>query len=169
MSTYAYAQQIYEFDVLLKGGHVIDGRNKISTVRDVAVKDGKVAAVASNVAASRALKTVDASGLYVTPGLIDIHVHMYPGPKKNDYAGGDWSVYPDGFTLRSCVTTVADAGSSGWRNFDDFKSLLRDRFSSSSWEPFRLGHRVTSRCCVWRRARLDSSTRQAGGWTVRSD
>ncbi len=121
------AQPVFEYDFLLKGGHVIDARNKISAIRDVAVKDGKVAAVAPDIAASRALKTVDATSLYVTPGLIDIHVHVYPGEKKNDYAGGDWSVYPDGFTLRGCVTTVADAGSSGWRNFEDFKSRVIDQ------------------------------------------
>ena len=120
-------QTTYEYDLLIKGGHVIDARNKISAVRDVAVKDGKIAAVAENISPTRALKTVDASGLYVTPGLIDIHVHMYPGQKKNDYAGGDWSVYPDGFTLRSCVTTVTDAGSAGWRNYDDFKTRIIDQ------------------------------------------
>ena len=119
--------QTADFDFLLKGGHVIDPRNKISAVRDVAFKDGTVAAVDTNIAAARALKSVDASGLYVTPGLIDIHVHVYPGEKKNDYAGGDWSVYPDGFTLRGCVTTIADAGSSGWRNFEDFKSRVIDQ------------------------------------------
>ena len=119
-------QTAFEFDFLMKGGHVIDPRGKVSAVRDVAVKDGKVAAVAPGIAASRALKAVDVSGLYVTPGLIDIHVHVYPGEKKNDYAGGDWSVYPDGFTLRSCVTTVADAGTSGWRNFEDFKARVID-------------------------------------------
>ena len=116
-----------EYDFLLKGGRVIDGLRTSIAVRDVAVKDGKIAAVAPNIAAARALKTVDASGLYVTPGLIDIHVHVYPGEKKNDYAGGDWSVYPDGFTLRTCVTTIADAGSSGWRNFEDFKSRVIDQ------------------------------------------
>jgi dihydroorotase len=121
------AQPSFEYDFLLKGGRVIDPRNKISAVRDVAVKDGKIAAVAENIPASRALKTVDASGLVIAPGLVDIHVHVYAGEKRNDYAGGDWSVYPDGFTLRSCVTTVADAGSSGWRNFEDFKARVIDR------------------------------------------
>ena len=120
-------QPSFDYDFLLKGGHVIDPRNKVSAVRDVAIKDGKIAGVAANIPASRALKTVDASGLYIAPGLIDIHVHVYAGEKRNDYAGGDWSVYPDGFTLRSCVTTVADAGSSGWRNFEDFKSRVIDR------------------------------------------
>lgn len=116
-----------DYDFLIKGGHVIDGKNKISAIRDVAIKDGKIAAVAPNIPAARALKTVDASGLYVTPGLVDIHVHVFAGPKKEDYAGGDWSLYPDGFTLRNGVTTVADAGSSGWRNFEDFKSRVIDR------------------------------------------
>jgi dihydroorotase len=117
----------FEFDFLLKGGHVVDARNGISAVRDVGVKDGKVAAIAPDIAAARALKAVDVSGLHVMPGLIDIHVHVYPGEKKDDYAGGDRSVYPDGFTLRSCVTTVADAGSSGWRTFEDFKSRVIDQ------------------------------------------
>lgn len=124
--TGVYAQTP-EYDLLLKNGHVIDARNNLSAVRDVAVKDGKVAAVGPNIPASRAIKTVDVSGLYVTPGLVDIHVHVYPGEKKNDYAGGDWSIYPDGFTLRSCVTTVTDAGSSGWRTFPDFKSRIIDQ------------------------------------------
>jgi dihydroorotase len=120
----AHAQA--DYDLLLKGGHVIDGRNKLSAVRDVAIKDGKIAAVAANIAASRAVKTVDAAGLYVTPGLIDIHVHVFPGLVKNSYAAGSWGLQPDGFTLRSGVTTVADAGSSGWRNFEDFQARIID-------------------------------------------
>jgi dihydroorotase len=116
-----------DYDLVLKGGHVIDGKNHISAVRDVAIKDGKIAAVESQIAASRALKTVNVSGLYVTPGLVDIHVHVYPGLVKNSYASGDWGLYPDGFTLRSGVTTVADAGSSGWRNFEDFKARIIDQ------------------------------------------
>jgi predicted amidohydrolase len=124
--------QTAEYDLLIKGGRVLDPRNSINAVRDVAVKDGRIAAVAENLPAARAVKTVDAAGLYVTPGLIDIHVHVYPGLIKNDYAAGDWSVYPDGYTLRNCVTTVADAGTSGWRTFDDFKSRIIDRSTSSA-------------------------------------
>ena len=115
-----------DYDFLIKNGHVIDGKNRLSAVRDVAIKDGKIAAVAANIAASRALKTVDAGGLYVTPGLIDIHVHVFPGLKHATYDGGDWAVYPDGFTFRAGVTTVADAGSSGWRSFEDFKKRIID-------------------------------------------
>ena len=119
------AQQKY--DLLLKGGHVIDARNSISAVRDVAIADGKVAAVAANINAGDALKIVDASGLYVTPGLVDIHVHVYAGTGERGSYAGDNSQYPDGFTLRSGVTTVVDAGSSGWRNFEDFKDRVIDR------------------------------------------
>ena len=115
-----------DYDFLLKGGHVIDGKNGISAVRDVAIKDGKIAAVTTNIPAARALKTIDATGLYVTPGLFDMHVHVYHGEIPNGYAKGDRSFNPDGFTLRSCVTTVTDAGSAGWRNFDDFKSRIID-------------------------------------------
>lgn len=116
-----------EYDVVLKGGHVIDGKNKISAVRDVAIKDGKIAAVAANIPAAKALKAINAAGLYVTPGLIDIHAHVYTGTGEKASYAGDLSVYPDGFTFRNGVTTVADAGCAGWRNFDDFKDRVIDR------------------------------------------
>jgi dihydroorotase len=119
------AQQKY--DLLLKGGHVIDPRNRISAVRDVAIANGKVAAVAQNINAADALKVVDASGYYVTPGLVDIHVHVYAGTGERGSYAGDNSLYPDGFTLRAGVTTIVDAGSSGWRSFDDFKQRIIDR------------------------------------------
>jgi len=120
------AQGPPEYDFLIKGGRVIDPRSALDAVRDVAIKDGRIAAVAPDIPATRAMKAVDARGLVVTPGLIDLHVHVFPGERLKDYAGGDWSVFPDGFTLRSCVTTVADAGTSGWRNFPDFKRRIID-------------------------------------------
>ena len=119
------AQQRY--DLLLKGGHLIDARNNISAVRDVAIAGGKVAAVAANISPVDALKVVDATGLYVTPGLVDIHVHVYAGTGERGSYAGDNSLYPDGYTLRAGVTTVVDAGSSGWKNFDDFKNRVIDR------------------------------------------
>jgi len=121
----AYAQA--DYDLLLKGGRVIDPKNKLNAVRDVAIAGGKIAAVEADIPASRARRVVDARGLYVTPGVIDIHVHVYTGTgERNSYAG-DNSVYPDGFTFRVGVTTVADAGGAGWRNFEDFKSRIIDR------------------------------------------
>jgi len=116
-----------QYDLLLQGGHVVDPKNQMSAVRDIAIRDGKVAAVAEHIDPATALKTVDVKGLYVTPGLIDIHVHVYASTgERNSYAG-DNGVFPDGFTLRSGVTTAADAGSSGYKNFDDFKEHIIDR------------------------------------------
>jgi dihydroorotase len=115
------AMMAQTYDLLLKGGHVIDGRNKISAVLDVAIANGKIAAVAADIPAAKAAKVVDVSGLYVTPGLVDMHVHVYAGTGQRGAYCGDNSVYPDGFTFRAGVTTVVDAGSSGWRNFPDFK------------------------------------------------
>jgi hypothetical protein len=70
------------YDLLLKGGHVIDAKNHINEVRDVAIQNGRVAEVASNIDRTKAAKVVDVSGLYVTPGLVDIHVHVYAGTGK---------------------------------------------------------------------------------------
>jgi dihydroorotase len=116
-----------KYDLLLRGGHVIDARNSISAVRDIAIAGGKIAAVAASIDPSEALKTVEVKGLYVTPGLIDIHTHVYAGTGERRSYAGDNAVYPDGFTFRVGVTTVADAGGSGWRTFDDFKDRIIDR------------------------------------------
>lgn len=114
------------YDLVIRHGHVIDPKNGIDGVRDVAVKDGKIAEVAQNIDASGAEKTVDARGDYVTPGLVDMHAHMFPGPKQ-DYANGWNGVAPDGFTLRSGVTTAVDTGSSGASNFAQFKEEVIDK------------------------------------------
>ncbi len=121
------SQPAARYDLLLRGGHVIDARNGINGVRDVAIAGGKIAAVEASIDPGTATRTVDATGLYVTPGLIDIHVHVYTGTGERRSYAGDNSVYPDGFTFRAGVTTVVDAGSSGWRNFDDFKQRVIDR------------------------------------------
>jgi dihydroorotase len=115
------------YDLLLKGGHVIDAKNNIDAVRDVAILDGKIAAVAQRIDPAQAFKVVNVSGLYVTPGLIDIHVHFYAGTGEKGSYAGDNSLYPDGYTFRVGVTTVADAGCAGWRNFEDFKQRVIDR------------------------------------------
>lgn len=109
------------YDLLLKGGHLIDAKNRISAVRDVAISQGKIAAVAADIPAAQARKTVDISGLYITPGLVDMHEHVFAATMNREYTGEN-CVRPDGFSFRSGVTTVVDAGSSGWRNF----GVLRD-------------------------------------------
>ncbi len=111
---------------MIAGGHVIDPRNGIDGIRDVAIAGGVIAAVAPRVDPAGA-KTIDASGLYVTPGLVDIHTHVYAGTGERQSYAGDNSVYPDGFTFRAGVTTIADAGGSGWRNFEDFNDRVIGR------------------------------------------
>src|SRR5688572_13288977 len=79
----AAAAQTPEFDLLIKNGHVIDPKNGVNAVMDVAVSGGKVALVAVNVPRERARTVADASGFYVTPGLIDIHAHVFWGADQN--------------------------------------------------------------------------------------
>lgn len=115
------------YDVVIKGGHLIDPKNSIDELMDVAISDGKIAQIAKNIDASQATQVVTANGMYVMPGLIDIHTHNFWGPNMGQaYMNGPSAVAPDGFTLRNGVTTVVDAGSSGWRTFPDFKRQTID-------------------------------------------
>jgi dihydroorotase len=127
VSSPIFAQARY--DLLIRGGHVIDPKNSIDGISDVAVKDGKIAAVEKSIDPALATRVVEAKGLYVTPGLVDMHVHLYTGTGLKTLTG-DQSVYPDGFSFRACTTTMADAGTSGWRNFEDFKQRVIDRFKT---------------------------------------
>ncbi len=127
MAVVAAGSLFAQYDLLLKGGHVIDGRNDIDGPRDIAIQDGRIAAVAESIDSSQAKHVVDVAGLYVTPGLIDIHVHVYTGTGIKGAYTGDNSVYPDGFSFRSGVTTMVDVGGAGWRNFPDFKQRVIDR------------------------------------------
>ena len=122
----AFAQTA-TYDLLLQGGRVVDAKNNIDAVRDVAIRDGKIAAVAPRIDPAEAFKVVNVAGLYVTPGLIDIHVHVFAGTGERSSYAGDSSLYPDGYTFRVGVTTVADAGCAGWRNFEEFKERIIDR------------------------------------------
>ena len=115
------------YDLLIKDGHLIDPKNGIDGPRDLGVKDGKVAAVEQGMDASRAAQVIDASGLYVTPGLIDIHMHAYATADNHNAWAGDNSILPDGFSFRTGVTTMVDTGSAGWRNFEDFRRRVIDR------------------------------------------
>lgn len=115
------------YELLLQGGHVLDPKNNINATMDVAIADGKIARIAATINPLEARQVIDVSGFYLTPGLIDIHVHVYAGTGMRRAYSGDNSVYPDGHTFRSGVTTVVDVGSSGWRNFEDFKDRVIDR------------------------------------------
>ena len=108
------------YNIVIKGGHVIDPKNNIDAIMDIAVSDGKIALVARNIDAKDALQVVDATGMYVTPGLIDIHYHVHDRP------GGRNPIPADGFTFRSGITTVVDPGSTGWRTFPELKRRVID-------------------------------------------
>lgn len=116
-----------QYDLLIKNGHLIDPKNQINGKRDIAVINNKIAKVVNYIPVSQSKKTVDATGLYVVPGLIDIHTHVFVGSKPDKFADGINSVFPDGFTFRSGVTTVVDAGTAGWRNFPLFKEQVIDK------------------------------------------
>jgi dihydroorotase len=115
-------------DILLKGGHVIDPKNSIDTNMDVAIGEGKIVQVSKDIPAKNAKRVIDVTGFYITPGLIDMHVHAFHGTNPASYIADGWDALPpDGFTFRAGVTTVVDAGSAGWRNFRTFKKQTIDR------------------------------------------
>ena len=104
------------YDLILKGGHVIDPKNQIDAIMDVAIKDKKITEILPNIPSTESRKTISVSGYYVTPGLIDIHVHVYGG-----YDG--W-MFPDVHSFTNGVTTVVDTGGAGWKSFEEFKETI---------------------------------------------
>jgi dihydroorotase len=104
------------YDLVLKGGRVIDERNGIDGVMDVAIKSGKIAAVAPSIAAGTS-KERDVAGNIVSPGLIDIHTHVY-------HKATSLSVDPGFIARRSVCTTLIDAGSAGAGNYDGFRDYV---------------------------------------------
>lgn len=116
-----------KFDIVIKGGHLIDPKNNIDGIMDIAVIDGRVVKVAAGIDGSGARQVVNATGMYVTPGLIDIHTHVFFGTEPDRYlSNGLSAVVPDGFTFRVGVTTVVDCGGAGWKNFPLFKKNIID-------------------------------------------
>ena len=113
------------YDLLLTGGHVIDPANGIDAPMDVAISAGKIAGVSPGITANQAARTIDLSGLIITPGILDIHTHVYPfKPSSKSYVE---SMHADAHLLASGVTTTVDAGTAGWEHFLDFKEATIDR------------------------------------------
>ncbi len=127
------AQTTPRYDLLLKGGHVIDPANHIDAVRDVAVFQGKIAAVEKDIPADQAGKVVDVSKLYVTPGLIDIHYHIGHGGAPLNWFTPEARAHalplgiPADLALQSGVTTIVDAGTAGADTFLEEKEEVIDR------------------------------------------
>src|SRR5690554_6950700 len=116
------------YSLVIKGGHVIDPKNNIDEILDIAIDQGKIVAVAKNIDPKEGRQVVDAKGMYVTPGIIDIHGHNFFGTEPDHYlSNGLVALPPDGFTFRVGVTTIVDCGGAGWRNFHIFKNNVIDQ------------------------------------------
>lgn len=110
------------YSILIKGGHVIDPKNNINEVMDVAISGDSIARIAKNIDEKQAEQVIQAKGMYVTPGLIDLHGHNFFGTEPDHaYSNGFSAVPPDAFTFRTGVTTIVDAGGAGWKSFPTFK------------------------------------------------
>jgi len=119
--------QAQTYNVLIKGGQVIDPKNNINELMDIAIKDGRIVQVAKNIDPKLATQVVNAEGMYVTPGLIDMHVHVFAGTEPGQgLSNGMSSLPPDGFTFRNGITTIVDAGCAGWKSFPVFKRNIID-------------------------------------------
>jgi dihydroorotase len=117
-------EAVQRYDLLLKGGRVIDPANQLDGLLDVAVLGGKIERVAAEIPASAAERVVDVTGLVVTPGLIDIHTHVYTfRPADRNYVE---SVNADAHLFAAGVTTTVDAGTAGWKHWLDFKENVID-------------------------------------------
>ena len=115
------------YSIVIKGGHVIDPKNNIDGVMDIAVSNGVIVKVAQTIDATQGRQVVNAQGLYVTPGLIDMHEHVFAGTEPDHYlSNGSEALPPDGFTFRVGVTTVVDCGGAGWKSFPLFKTNIID-------------------------------------------
>ncbi len=110
------------YDLLLQGGRVIDPANGLDGPADVAVAGDRIARVAPGIEPSEAVSVVNVSGLLVTPGLLDIHAHVYHTKEP-----GGLSVMADSHCPRSGVTTVMDPGTAGAGHFAHFKETVIDR------------------------------------------
>jgi dihydroorotase len=104
-----------EYDVVLRGGRVMDPANNIDGVMDVGVTGNRITAVAAHIADAQARKLVNVSGMIVVPGLVDLHMHVF---------GYEGSLTPDDTALPAGTTTIVDAGGSGWRTFDEFRRTV---------------------------------------------
>lgn len=133
VSALPLAAQAPLYDLLLRGGHVIDPANDVDAVLDVAIAGGKIAAVGKDISAAQAKKVVDVTGLYVTPGLIDIHYHIGHGGAPLDWFTPEGRAHllplgiPADWALTSGVTTIVDAGTSGAETFLLEKEEVIDR------------------------------------------
>ena len=122
------------FDTIIKGGRVIDPSTGIDGINDVGIRDGKITEMAPNLDVSGARAVFDASGQIVTPGLVDLHTHIYWGVTY-------WGIEADPVAARTGVTTWLDVGSSGSFSFPGFRRYVASRAGPASCLAQSLQHR----------------------------
>lgn len=169
------------FDLLIKGGTVIDPAQNLHEQRDVAIRRNRIAALDRDIPAASAARVIDAGGQIVTPGLVDLHTHVY-------YGSTFWGIQADPIAARSGVTTWLDVGSSGAYNFPGFREYIarpaRSRIyallnissiglTAMTWELQNLNHCDVDMCCklidlnrdivLGVKARIDTNTVGANG------
>ncbi len=109
-----------QYDLLIKGGKVIDPSQDLEAARDVAIAGGRIARVAQDIPSAQAREVIKADGKVVTPGLIDLHTHVFPFV-------GPYGIEPDPYCVHRGVTTVVDAGTSGAFTFPAFRRSIIER------------------------------------------
>lgn len=110
------------YDLLIKNGHVIDPAKGLNGPLDVAIQDGRIARLAAGIDPLQARRVVDVTGKLVTPGLIDLHAHVYWGVTSEQV--NDLNTPPDSVGVLAGVTTVVDAGSAGFHDLGGFVRYL---------------------------------------------
>jgi dihydroorotase len=144
-----------QFDMLIKGGEVVDpGSGRVGKF-DVAIKRDRIAAVDANIPAESAVQVIDASGQFVTPGLVDLHTHVYHGVTY-------WGIDPDPVAARTGVTTWLDVGSAGAYNLIGLRNYVAKPaqariyallhissigLTAESWEVSNLNYCNVDLCC----------------------
>src|SRR5215475_7829869 len=103
-----------KFDLVIKGGNVLDPSQSLRGKRDIGIRFGVVEALEADIPAERALRVLDASGWLVTPGLVDLHTHVYP-------YGSALGIPADELVAHQCTTTCVSAGDAGANNFAAFR------------------------------------------------
>ena len=169
------------YDLLIKDGDVVDPGGGYSGRLDVAIKRNHIAAVDANIPAESAFRVIDASGQFVTPGLVDLHTHVYHGV-------GVYGIYADPVAARSGVTTWLDVGSAGAYNFPGFREFIVNPsnariyallnissigLTAGSWELSNLDYCDVELCCklidlnrdvaLGVKARIDGNTTRGTG------
>lgn len=104
-------------ELLIRNGTLLDPARSLNRKQDLAIRDGKIAEIADSIAPDKALEVIDATGLYVTPGLVDLHTHCY-------HSATGLGIEADPIAARSGVTTWVDAGSFGWDQATGFRRFI---------------------------------------------